>query len=251
MTDTSKNVLITGASSGIGFGLLQAYLAEEDTVVHAVSRHASQHAELRRYQAAQPQRLHLHDVDLTDYKAVQALGEHLASFDAPLHRVIHAAGMLHNATIQPEKSLRNFEQIAAEQVFALNAFAAMHLAKATAPLLKHKQPSVFACLSARVGSIGDNRMGGWYTYRASKAALNQFVKTLSIEWKRTHKQTCCLLLHPGTVDTALSQPFQANVPEHKLFTTQRAATQLIKIIEQATPAQTGQFYAWDGQEIEW
>jgi NAD(P)-dependent dehydrogenase (short-subunit alcohol dehydrogenase family) len=110
---------------------------------------------------------------------------------------------------------------------------------------------VFASLSARVGSIGDNRLGGWYAYRASKAAQNQLIRTFALELARRNPKACCLLLHPGTVDTALSAPFQAHVPTEKLFSVERASCQLLHIIAGSTPADSGRSIAWDGQDIPW
>ena len=110
---------------------------------------------------------------------------------------------------------------------------------------------MLASLSARVCSIGDNRLGGWYTYRASKAAQNPLLHTLSIELRRTHPKVTCVLLHPGTVDTPLSKPFQLNVPAEKLFGAEGAAQQLLAVIASITPARSGSFLAWDGQTIPW
>jgi len=110
---------------------------------------------------------------------------------------------------------------------------------------------VFASLSARVGSISDNRLGGWYGYRAAKAAQNQFLKTMAIELARLNPSSIVLALHPGTTDTALSRPFQAGVAAEKLFTTEFVATRLLQLIADATPADSGSFVAWDGQTIAW
>jgi len=110
---------------------------------------------------------------------------------------------------------------------------------------------VFANISARVGSIGDNRLGGWYAYRGAKAAQNMFTKTLAIEWARSRRNVICVALHPGTTDTDLSRPFQANVPAGKLFTPERTVRQLLEIIDRLTPADTGRFLAWDGGGIPW
>ena len=118
-------------------------------------------------------------------------------------------------------------------------------------MMARKGKAAFTAISARVGSIADNRLGGWYAYRASKAAQNMFTKNLAIELGRRAKNLCVLALHPGTVDTGLSAPFQKNVPEEKLFSVERAAGQLLAIVRRATPAETGRFYAWDGAEIPW
>ena len=110
---------------------------------------------------------------------------------------------------------------------------------------------MFASISARVGSIGDNRLGGWYAYRAAKAAQNMFTRTLAIEWARSRRNVICVALHPGTTDTELSRPFQANVPPGKLFSADRTVRQLLAVIERLTPADSGHFLAWDGTEIPW
>jgi NAD(P)-dependent dehydrogenase (short-subunit alcohol dehydrogenase family) len=117
------------------------------------------------------------------------------------------------------------------------------------PLMPREGRVVFAALSARVGSITDNRLGGWYGYRASKAALNQFIRTLAIEWSRTAKGSVCVGLHPGTVDTALSAPFQANVAQDRLFTPQQSVAALDAVLTSLGAADTGQVYAWDGQPV--
>ncbi|EKO3738305.1 SDR family NAD(P)-dependent oxidoreductase, partial [Vibrio metschnikovii] len=125
------------------------------------------------------------------------------------------------------------------------------LAKYFSPLMKTSDAAKFVTISAKVGSISDNRLGGWYSYRASKAALNMLLKTLSIEWQRTIKRGVVLALHPGTTDTPLSKPFQANVPADKLLTPEQAAQYLVELIIQATLQQTGQFLAYNGERLPW
>lgn len=250
---TPAQVLVTGASRGIGLALVQVLLAHAQVArLIAVSRHARTSTALAALDAGDG-RLVRHDADVTDEAALATLAATVATgHDAPLALVIHAAGVLHGDNgLQPEKSISQLDRAALEQVFALNAFAPALLAKALLPLLVAAGPVVFASLSARVGSIGDNHLGGWYAYRASKAAQNQLMKTFAIEWSRRNRRSCCLLLHPGTVDTELSAPFQKNVPPAKLFSPARAATQLLDIIARATPADSGRFLAWDGSEIPW
>ena len=169
-------------------------------------------------------------VDLTADDALSLLPQRIRAHCDTLHLLFNAAGMLHAPGVAPEKSLLSLRREALDSVFALNAFAPILLAQALAPLMGHGAPAVFASLSARVGFIGDNRLGGWYAYRASKAAQNQLLRTLAVEWKRTHPHACVLTLHPGTVDTPLSRPFQVNVPEDKLFTPEHAARQLLEIV---------------------
>ncbi len=245
------NVLVTGASSGIGQALLRQLLQNRHVGrAFGVSRSATNNAALDELHRDHGTRLHLIDADISNEDDLAQLAEKTRAVDA-LHLVINAAGILHGAGLAPEKSIDQANMASLERVFAINAFAPLLLAKALLPLLCRGQPAVFASLSARVGSIGDNRAGGWYAYRASKAAQNQLLKTFAIEWKRRNPRGACLLLHPGTVDTPLSAPFQSKVPAARLFDPQRAATQLLQIIAQSTSQDSGRFIAWDGRDIPW
>lgn len=145
-------------------------------------------------------------VDLLNETTIQRAADHVARRGIP-HLVVDATGVLHDMTLQPEKALRAIDPAAMARSFAINAIGPALLMKHFLPLLPRHAPSVFATLSAKVGSIGDNRLGGWYSYRASKAALNQLVRTAAIELARTHPAAVCVALHPGTVATALSLPF--------------------------------------------
>lgn len=245
------NVLVTGASSGIGLAMVRQLLENRHVArLFAVSRTATSNPALRKLLQRFDAKLSLIDADITSESDLQHVADATQSLDT-LHLVINCAGVLHGADLSPEKSIEQASKASLEHVFALNAFAPLLLAQALLPQLCKKQSAVFASLSARVGSIGDNRAGGWYAYRASKAAQNQLLKTFSIEWKRRNPKGTCLILHPGTVDTPLSTPFQARVPPEKLFDTQRAASQLLAIIATSTPKDSGRFLAWDGMEIPW
>lgn len=243
--------LVTGASSGIGLAMVQVLLDDAGVArVCAVSRHAEKSASLQALRERHGERVVLVAADITTDAGLDAVACAAASADG-LHLVVNCAGILHGSGLRPEKSLATLDREALSQVFALNAFAPVLLAKALLPLLGPGAPRVFASLSARVGSIGDNRLGGWYAYRASKAAQNQLLRTLAIEWRRSHPHATCLLLHPGTVDTPLSRPFQRNVAAHALFPPQQAARQLLDIIARVTPADSGSFIAWDGNPVPW
>ncbi len=186
-------------------------------------------------------------IDLSDETAIAQAAD--AAGDE-LDLVIVATGVLHGANFQPEKTMRELDGTAMAEVLAANTIGPALVAKHFLPRLRRGRKTVFAALSARVGSIGDNRLGGWTSYRASKAALNMVIRTLSIEHARRYPESIVIGLHPGTVDTNLSAPFQRNVPEGKLFTPQIAATQLLKVIDGLQSRDTGGFFAWDGQAID-
>ena len=163
--------------------------------------------------------------------------------------VLIPPGVLHGPGLQPEKALRAVAAEALARAFAINAIGPTLIAKHCAPHLPRDRKSVLAALSARVGSIGDNRAGGWHAYRASKAALNMLFRNCAIELATRNPHAVCVTLHPGTVDTAMSAPFQAGVAKDRLFSPQRSAQALLGVIDRLTPAQSGSLTAWDGQTI--
>ena len=186
--------------------------------------------------------------DYDDPGTIAKAGERLA--DDPPELVLVATGVL---TLEdgtgPERSFKQIDADAMARVLYLNTIGPALVAQAMLPLLPRKERSVFAAISAKVGSIEDNRIGGWHSYRASKAALNMLVKNFAIELARTHKQAVALALHPGTVDTALSEPFQSNLPDGQLTTAQNAAANLLDVLEAATPGDSGALVSYDGERL--
>jgi NAD(P)-dependent dehydrogenase (short-subunit alcohol dehydrogenase family) len=166
-----------------------------------------------------------------------------------LRLVINAAGLLHDADQRPEKALRELDASQLARAFAINAIGPALLMKHFLPRLPRQGRAVFASLSARVGSIGDNRLGGWYGYRASKAALNQFVRTAAVELARTHPEAICVALHPGTVATRLSAPFTRQ--GQSLLTPAEAAAHLLAVLHGLKPADSGNFFDWRGVPVPW
>lgn len=246
------NAMIVGATGGIGLAMARQLAGSAQVgLLFAIARTATGNATLCALAAADPGRIVLIDCDIRDEAALATMAAKVKDQVRDLHMVINTAGMLHDGRLQPEKSLTQVSLETLRAAFAINAFAPILLAKALLPLMRHATPVVYASLSARVGSISDNRIGGWYGYRAAKAAQNQLLKTLAIEMTRLNRQSIVLALHPGTTDTGLSKPFQGNVVPDKLFTPQFVANALVTVIAQRVPADTGGFYAWDGQTIGW
>jgi NAD(P)-dependent dehydrogenase (short-subunit alcohol dehydrogenase family) len=186
--------------------------------------------------------------DLEDEASLAAAAAELKD-GAPIRRVIVATGLLHADGVAPERSAAALNAPQLLHLYAINAVGPALIAKHFLPLLPRAEPSVFAALSARVGSIGDNRLGGWHSYRASKAALNMLIRTMAIELKRTRPHAILVGLHPGTVDTALSKPFQRGVPEGRLFTPEEAAGRLLAVVDALGPDDSGAVFAWDGARI--
>ncbi len=187
--------------------------------------------------------------DLEDEASLAAAAEALLPDGEAPDLIIVATGLLHGDGMRPEKSIAALRAEPLGRLFAVNTIGPALIAAALAPRLPRERKSVFAVLSARVSSISDNRLGGWHGYRASKAALNMIVRNLAIETGIRRPAAVCLALHPGTVDTALSRPFQGGVPEGRLFSPDFAAERLLAVIDEATPARSGALLAWDGAVI--
>ncbi len=229
--------LVVGASGGIGAAFVKEFTQREpEARVIATSRNGSDS---------------LLPLDLADSASIDSFVARLREMEFTLDQIIIATGLLHQDHRGPEKSYRDLDADWLTQVMQVNAIGPIYLLGKLIGLLDRKAEVQISLLSARVGSISDNRLGGWYGYRASKAALNMYLKTLSIELARTHKGIQILSLHPGTTDTALSKPFQARVPAEKLFTPEFAASSLLNVMQQAEGSGSGQFLAWDGKTISW
>lgn len=175
---------------------------------------------------------------------------HISSQDGPLKAVLVATGFLQNGVIMPEKSLKDLSSDKFQYLFYANTILPALVAKHFITHLTKEEKSFFAALSARVGSISDNRLGGWYAYRSSKAALNMILKNTAIELSRTNKNGIVVGLHPGTVKSPLSRPFQKKVPGGKLFSPEYSAQKLLEVLGGLTPDDSGKCFAWDGQEID-
>ncbi len=233
-------ILVVGGNGGIGWAITQQVVKRFPT--------AEVQATYRRHKPeCHSTGVIWHQIDATDESQVQGLSESIGDVDW----VINCVGMLHNQKKGPEKNVSALDADFFLQTVSVNTLPTLLLAKHFTPALKRSHAPKLASISAKVSSISDNQLGGWYSYRASKAALNMLLKTLAIEWQRCVKHGVVLALHPGTTDTPLSKPFQANVPADKLFTPERAASDLISLIEKATPQDSGAFWAYDGESLSW
>lgn len=231
---------VFGASGGIG-GALVRLLAEDSrcSAVYAGARQAP----------GSGAKIHPFSFDLTQEETIAACVSRIG-LEGDLDLAIVASGLLHDADLQPEKTMRALNPAMLARSFAVNAVGPALIAKHILPRLPRDRKSVFAALSARVGSISDNRSGGWHAYRASKAALNQLIRTCAIELGVRNRQAICVTLHPGTVDTPMSGPFRAGVSPDRLFTPQTSASHLLAVIDRLKADMSGGFFAWDGARID-
>ncbi len=245
--------VVQGASRGIGLALVEALSTDPRfATIVACCRTPSAAVDLNGLAKQADGKVRVRAVDVTCEDSVRALGEFLDEAGLAPSLVLNVSGLLHDGDqLQPEKRLEDLKLAQLERVFAVNALGPALVLRELLPRMARTDKAVFAAFSARVGSISDNRLGGWYAYRASKAALNQLMRTAAIEARRRFKNVVLAALHPGTTDTGLSRPFQANVPEGKLFSPAFVAERLLAVIEQVQIDDSGQFFAWNGERIDW
>jgi NAD(P)-dependent dehydrogenase (short-subunit alcohol dehydrogenase family) len=239
--------LIIGANSDIGKALATQIKNAVDTGLILISREVSN-------KEKSVNELNVKYIKVKDYQPQSiemAVAEIAAHSELPISQVFICNGILHSETFQPEKRLEDFDAQAFHQVISANTLTPMLWVQKLTPILTRKSPCKFVVFSARVGSISDNNLGGWYSYRASKAALNMMLKTASIELARRAKNIKLISFHPGTTDTPLSKPFQKNVPPEKLFTSEFVAKQLLSIVENTAIDHTLSYLDWEGKSINW
>lgn len=245
----TPHVLITGASQGIGLGFVQQLLQNPQIVrIYATYRQSETATGLLQIQ---DDRLICLPLEITAEDQIERLVGQIQPTSDRLHLVVNCIGLLHAGSLQPEKNLNQLNAENLTRYFQVNSIGAVLLAKHLLPLLKHGDRSILATISAKLASISDNHLGGWYGYRASKTALNMFMHTAAIEYARKRSNAIITVLHPGTTDTQLSQPFQRHVPEGKLFTVERTVNQLLDVLAQLTLADSGAFFSWDGSRLPW
>ncbi|KMZ56030.1 Short-chain dehydrogenase/reductase family protein [Zostera marina] len=244
--------MVQGASRGIGLEFVKQLLERNGGNVIATCRNPLESTGLNELKAKFSDRLDILKLDITDENSIQASSNSIKEKFGHLNLLINASGVLSIPDVlHPETTLRKVEKSSLMLAYEVNAIGPILVTKIGGDTDIEGGFAVVANLSARVGSIGDNGLGGWHSYRASKTALNQLTKNLAVEFGRRKDQIVCLLLHPGTVDTDLSKPFQKNVPNGKLFTKEFSVQKLLNVIDSAKISDNGKFFAWDGQLIQW
>ncbi|XP_010537385.1 PREDICTED: uncharacterized protein LOC104812095 isoform X2 [Tarenaya hassleriana] len=252
--------MVQGASRGIGLEFVRQLLENNDKGhVVATCRNPKGATGLLDLKHSFSERLCIKQLDVTQENTIEESAKFVRERYGSLNLLINTSGILSiPGILHPETTLNKVEKSSLMLAYEVNAVGPILVVKHMWPLLKagggtgtEREVAVVANLSARVGSIGDNRLGGWHSYRASKSALNQLTKTVSVELGRKKDPVICILLHPGTVETDLSRPFQRNVAEGKLFTREFSVQKLLHIINNAKIQDNGKFFAWDGQEIPW
>ena len=237
-----KTVAIIGSSGAIGNAVAEILL--DDDGVEAIYRFS------RNDSNENSDRVKNLYIDIEDEESIKDCIKNLSK-DIKFDLVFVATGILHNDNdIFPEKSIRDISQSKLEKVLLVNTIGPALVGKYLIPYLRKDSKSIFAFLSARVGSISDNKLGGWYSYRASKTALNQIIKNFSIEVRRSNPNAIFIGLQPGTVKSFLSKPFEKNVRPGNLFTPEYSATKMLEVIDNLSLEDTGKVYAWDGEEIQ-
>ena len=235
----SKNIAIIGSSGAIGNAFVEHYLKDNSIQnIFTFSRNAADHLS---------NKVSSYKMDVESQESIQKAAEQIK--DHIIDRVIIASGILHTESFGPEKSIKDLNYETFAKVYSINTIGPALIGRYFIPLMNKNEKSVIAFLSARVGSISDNILGGWYSYRSSKTALNQIVKNFSIELKRTNKNAIALALQPGTVESNFSEPFKNNVSKEKLFSPEYSVELLSKVIENSSEEDSGNLISYDGDTI--
>ena len=241
------HIVIQGAGRGIGHAMAKQARAAGAIQLILTARHPAKTPGF--HDLPPSDHVHWVKMDFLDPSSINVAAKEIINTMPRIDRLIILAGVLQDDVTRPEKRLSDIDPIALQYSYQINAIGPMLFVKSLWPALRQPHPVVIASLSARVGSIADNSLGGWYGYRASKAALNQLSHSAAIELARYNPESCMVTLHPGTVDTDLSRPFQKKDAKTPPFSANHSAAQLWQVIDRLSPAQTGGFFAYDGRSI--
>lgn len=246
----TQQTLIIGANSDIAKALALKIAESETTGLILISRDVN--ADDLLYRNKKNSRVNIISVNDYQSQSIEHAITEITNYNhAPITRIFICNGILHSQSIQPEKRIEALTVESFNEVMVSNALTPMLWIQHLMPTLAGNSPCKIVVFSARVGSISDNRLGGWYSYRASKAALNMMLKTAAIEIARRNKNIKIIAFHPGTTDTPLSKPFQKNVPTNKLFTCDFVTSQLLTIVKNSSYDQTASYLDWQGKSINW
>ncbi|MGH0004472.1 SDR family NAD(P)-dependent oxidoreductase [Pseudovibrio ascidiaceicola] len=241
MPFSPKRIAVFGASGAIGSAFVHECLDRYDTADMFCFARSPERIPVH-------ERVESHAFSLEDTEVFNANADAIKAAGG-LDLIFVATGQLHSDTSMPEKTIRSLTAAGMEETFHTNTILPSLIMKHFLPLLPKHKKAVFAAISARVGSISDNHLGGWYSYRASKAALNMLIRCAAIEMQRTHQSSVIIGMHPGTVDSSLSKPFQRGMPEGQLMQPEKSAAMLLDVISEVDQSQTGKCLAYDGTEI--
>jgi NAD(P)-dependent dehydrogenase (short-subunit alcohol dehydrogenase family) len=249
--DKCRHIIIFGAGHGIGFALVQ-YLHQNypRIQVFATYRKKEKAQELIELSAIESQSIKVFQISPTEETQVADLAQKLKDEKIKFDCIINTIGILHTEDVKPEKSIKDFDPKSFLEVISVNTIITALIGKHFQNLLISNGPSAFVALSAKIGSIGDNRLGGWHSYRASKAALNMILKNISLEFEKKRLKCLVLPIHPGTTHTELSAPYAKNT-SYQVHSPLRTAENILDVINNRSIQDTGHFYSWDKQEIDW
>ena len=234
-----RKVAVIGSSGAIGSAFVDHYINDQSiNSIFSFSRSSI---------GIDNNKVKHFSIDIENENSVQDAAKSVEEIN--FDEIIIASGVLHTNEFGPEKSIKDLKADNILKILNVNTVGPTIIGKHFLPLLNKKNKSVMAFLSARVGSISENKLGGWYAYRASKSALNQIIKTFSIELKRTNPKAIIIGLQPGTVDSELSAPFKRSVSKNKLFSAEYSASQLLGVIERVDESSSGNLISWDGEII--
>lgn len=245
-----ENALVVGGGHGIGFEAVKYILKKSKAQVYVLYSNASRGRPLLDLSQSEHKRVLCYQVDWRDEQKLEDVFSRFSQEKIKFDLILNTVGVLHSRTLGPEKSLRDIGLASLTESFQVNAFLTPLIAKYARSCLDRKKTFLMSTLSAMVGSIEDNSSGGWYSYRASKTALNMFIKNISLEFKRSFPSSVVLAVHPGTTHTELSKPFSKNV-KHQVWSAEQTAAHLFDVFEFKSVEHTGNFYNWDGRLIPW
>lgn len=251
-----KNFVVAGGTRGIGLAMIKNLLNESSQVnVMACYRKQSELDQIMSLKKQYPEQLSMVEVNIDNESSFKQLAQQASDQFGHLDGVINCIGILHDEAqgIFPERKLQEISVQNHLEVYKTNVLPTLLLAKYLSPMMKEANSPLFASVSAKVGSIEDNKMGGWHSYRISKAALNMAIKNISIEIKRINKNSLCVALHPGTTATQLSEPFMVSAQKkYKIHTAEETAQNLLQVLnEQTSEEHNGGFFSWDGTSLPW